>query len=111
MLGRGVADAIATGGVAGLVAPEVSAITRGADACSAHPVDFAARTETPGIAHADLRRDPLPSWLGATLGGIEADVVIVSPHWGPNMTTEPLPYVRRSAAAMLDAGATLVAGH
>ncbi len=36
---------------------------------------------------------------------------IVSPHWGPNMRSDPLPYVRRAAAALEDAGATLIAGH
>jgi Bacterial capsule synthesis protein PGA_cap len=35
----------------------------------------------------------------------------VTPHWGPNMTTEPLPYVRAAAAALRAAGASLVAGH
>jgi poly-gamma-glutamate capsule biosynthesis protein CapA/YwtB (metallophosphatase superfamily) len=35
----------------------------------------------------------------------------VTPHWGPNMQPEPLPAVRKAAAKLLDAGATLVAGH
>jgi hypothetical protein len=37
--------------------------------------------------------------------------VLVTPHWGPNMTSEPVGHVRRAAAALVDAGATLVAGH
>jgi Bacterial capsule synthesis protein PGA_cap len=37
--------------------------------------------------------------------------VLVTPHWGPNMTQTPVPRVRETAAALLDAGATLVAGH
>jgi hypothetical protein len=37
--------------------------------------------------------------------------VIAFPHWGPNMTTEPAPWQRERAAEMLEAGATLVAGH
>jgi hypothetical protein len=35
----------------------------------------------------------------------------VTPHWGPNLTSEPVGHVRRAAAALVDAGATLVAGH
>jgi hypothetical protein len=41
----------------------------------------------------------------------EADAVLVTPHWGPNMTTEPPRYVRRAADALLQAGTTIVAGH
>ena len=36
---------------------------------------------------------------------------MVTPHWGPNMQPEPLPAVREAAAALVAAGATLVAGH
>jgi len=35
----------------------------------------------------------------------------VTPHWGPNMVADPVPYVRRAARALRDAGATIVAGH
>ena len=35
---------------------------------------------------------------------------MTAPVWGPNMTTEPLHYVRRAAKRLLDAGATLIAG-
>lgn len=41
----------------------------------------------------------------------EADVVLVTPHWGPNRAAAPLPHVRAAAARLLEAGATLVAGH
>ena len=41
----------------------------------------------------------------------EVDLVVVFPHWGPNMTRAPLPYVRGAAAELLESGATLVAGH
>jgi hypothetical protein len=41
----------------------------------------------------------------------DAEVVLVTPHWGPNMTSEPVGHVRRAAAALVEAGATLVAGH
>lgn len=80
-------------------------------ACSDHPAAFAAAAGRPGIAFADLGRG-LPGWLGdAVRRRGEADVVLVTPHWGPNMVSAPVPHVRRTAAALSDAGATLIAGH
>jgi poly-gamma-glutamate capsule biosynthesis protein CapA/YwtB (metallophosphatase superfamily) len=77
-----------------------------------HPASYAAAPGRPGIAFADLAAAPVPSWLlEASAPGEDADVTIVSAHWGPNMRADPLPYVRRAAAALEDAGATLVAGH
>jgi poly-gamma-glutamate capsule biosynthesis protein CapA/YwtB (metallophosphatase superfamily) len=72
-----------------------------------HPVEYAAAVDRPGIAHADLR-DGVPDWVTTFP---DADAVLVTPHWGPNMTTEPPRYVRRAADALLQAGATIVAGH
>jgi poly-gamma-glutamate synthesis protein (capsule biosynthesis protein) len=76
-------------------------------ACSDHPAEYAAAPDRPGIAFVDLRRG-LPEWL-RTLS--EADAVLVTPHWGPNMTSAPPRYVQRAAKELLGAGATLVAGH
>jgi poly-gamma-glutamate capsule biosynthesis protein CapA/YwtB (metallophosphatase superfamily) len=75
-----------------------------------HPPDFAAGQDRPGTAFADLGR-AVPDWLLQAVRAADADVVLVTPHWGPNMTTEPVRHVRRAAAALVDAGATLVAGH
>ncbi|MEV5829945.1 CapA family protein [Spirillospora sp. NPDC052242] len=77
-----------------------------------HPADFAAAPDRPGVAHADLESGA-PAWLLDLVRDLRAyhDAVLVTPHWGPNMTSEPLPYVRRAAAELLEAGATLVAGH
>jgi poly-gamma-glutamate capsule biosynthesis protein CapA/YwtB (metallophosphatase superfamily) len=77
--------------------------------CSDHPPEFAAKPNAPGIAYADLRRGP--DWLPPAIAALDADAVLVSPHWGPNMTPAPLSYVRRAAAALRHAGATLIAGH
>jgi poly-gamma-glutamate capsule biosynthesis protein CapA/YwtB (metallophosphatase superfamily) len=76
-----------------------------------HPHEYAAAGGRPGVAYADLRRDAAPEWLGERIAAVDADAVVVTPHWGPNMISEPLPYVRRSAEALLTAGATIVAGH
>jgi poly-gamma-glutamate synthesis protein (capsule biosynthesis protein) len=76
-------------------------------ACSDHPADDAADDNRSGIAYADLRAG-VPAWLRDLP---TADAVLVTPHWGPNMTAQPVAHVRRSADALLEAGATLVAGH
>jgi poly-gamma-glutamate synthesis protein (capsule biosynthesis protein) len=77
-----------------------------------HPKDFAASETMPGVAYAELS-EGVPSWLSRLIedAAAEYDVVLVTPHWGPNMTTEPLPYIRRAAEGFVNAGATLVAGH
>jgi poly-gamma-glutamate synthesis protein (capsule biosynthesis protein) len=77
-----------------------------------HPEDFAAREHRPGVAWADLHRG-VPDWLTALLARAarQADAVLVTPHWGPNMTSRPPRHVRAAAADLLAAGATLVAGH
>jgi len=77
---------------------------------SDHPKDFAATATRPGIAWADLHAG-LPDWTREAVATVEADLVLVSPHWGPNMSDSPLRYVREAAAELRRAGATLVAGH
>jgi poly-gamma-glutamate synthesis protein (capsule biosynthesis protein) len=77
--------------------------------CSDHPADYAAGPNRPGIAYVDFRGGV--EWLPDAIAGLEADAVLVTPHWGPNMNPEPLPYVRRAAAALREAGARLVGGH
>jgi poly-gamma-glutamate synthesis protein (capsule biosynthesis protein) len=75
-----------------------------------HPRDYAAAPDRAGVAYGDLRR-ATPPWLLDVIGAVEADIVVVSPHWGPNMVAEPVGHVRRAAAEFRAAGATLVAGH
>jgi poly-gamma-glutamate synthesis protein (capsule biosynthesis protein) len=71
---------------------------------SDHPAEFAARADSPGIAYG-------LDWLAAAIDGLDADAVLVTPHWGPNMTAAPRPYVLHAAASLRAAGATLIAGH
>jgi poly-gamma-glutamate capsule biosynthesis protein CapA/YwtB (metallophosphatase superfamily) len=81
-------------------------------AASDHPAAFAAGDAHPGIAYADLLGGAVPGWLrDAAAPGDDADLVLVSPHWGPNMRAEPVAHVRAAADALVAAGATLVAGH
>jgi poly-gamma-glutamate capsule biosynthesis protein CapA/YwtB (metallophosphatase superfamily) len=72
-----------------------------------HPRSWAATATEPGVAYADLRRG-VPDWLTEEA---DADAVLVTPHWGPNMTAEPVGHVRAAAAELRDGGVTLVAGH
>jgi poly-gamma-glutamate capsule biosynthesis protein CapA/YwtB (metallophosphatase superfamily) len=77
-----------------------------------HPADFAAGPGRPGVAFADLGL-LVPDWLLEDIreADAEADAVLVTPHWGPNMTPAPVRHVRRAATELVEAGATLVAGH
>lgn len=75
-----------------------------------HPADFAAGPDRPGTAYADLRGG-LPHWVRAAVAEADADAVLVTPHWGPNMTTAPVPHVRAAARALSETRATVVAGH
>jgi poly-gamma-glutamate capsule biosynthesis protein CapA/YwtB (metallophosphatase superfamily) len=81
-------------------------------AVSDHPREYAAGDGEPGIAYADLTRGP-PDWLTAELGRLRdaCDLVIAFPHWGPNMNPRAAPWQVEAAARMIEAGATLVAGH
>jgi poly-gamma-glutamate capsule biosynthesis protein CapA/YwtB (metallophosphatase superfamily) len=81
-------------------------------AVSDHPREYAAGDVEPGIAYADLTRG-LPDWLTAELGRLReaCDLVIAFPHWGPNMNPDAAPWQVLAAARMIEAGATLVAGH
>jgi poly-gamma-glutamate capsule biosynthesis protein CapA/YwtB (metallophosphatase superfamily) len=72
--------------------------------CSDHPPEFAAAADSPGIAYGF-------DWVETAVAGLDADAVLVTPHWGPNMVDAPVPHVVRAAAALRAAGATLIAGH
>jgi poly-gamma-glutamate capsule biosynthesis protein CapA/YwtB (metallophosphatase superfamily) len=81
-------------------------------AATDHPSAYAAAPDRPGIAFADLLHHGIPAWLReCSAPGPDADAVIVSPHWGPNMRALPVAHVRRAAAALEEARTTLVAGH
>ncbi|NRQ36736.1 CapA family protein [Nonomuraea sp. NN258] len=75
-----------------------------------HPPDYAAAPGHPGVAYADLAGG-VPGWVIDAVAALDTDLVLVTPHWGPNMTAGPLPYVRAAASALVGAGASLVAGH
>jgi poly-gamma-glutamate capsule biosynthesis protein CapA/YwtB (metallophosphatase superfamily) len=77
-----------------------------------HPRAYAAGDGQAGVAWGDLRAG-VPDWLVAELTRLRrvADLVIVFPHWGPNMTSEPADWQRERARELLAVGADLLAGH
>ena len=77
-----------------------------------HPVEYAAAPGRWGVALANMRDGP-PSWLLERVAAARerCDVLIVFPHWGPNMTASPARWQRRAAQSLRVAGAHLLAGH
>jgi poly-gamma-glutamate capsule biosynthesis protein CapA/YwtB (metallophosphatase superfamily) len=75
-----------------------------------HPAAFAAGPARPGVAHLDLHT-ALDPWLVQALSGAHRGCVLVTPHWGPNMTTEPSTEIRSAGEQLLRFGASLIAGH
>jgi poly-gamma-glutamate capsule biosynthesis protein CapA/YwtB (metallophosphatase superfamily) len=76
---------------------------------SDHPADYAAGPGQAGIAYADLVRG-VPPWVGEAVATAPAELVLVCPHWGPNLVTEPVPHVRRAAAVLARSGAAAIVG-
>ena len=76
-----------------------------------HPASYAAGPDRPGIAFADMARSGVPDWLREAARPAGEELVLVSVHWGPNMTPVPVPHVRAAAATLESTGATLVVGH
>jgi poly-gamma-glutamate capsule biosynthesis protein CapA/YwtB (metallophosphatase superfamily) len=89
---------------------EAGGVTVTVVAATDHPHDYEARADAPGVALAEFR-DRVPEWLTDAVSRASGDVVLVTPHWGPNMTSEPLPEIRRAARSLTSAGASLIAGH
>jgi poly-gamma-glutamate capsule biosynthesis protein CapA/YwtB (metallophosphatase superfamily) len=90
---------------------DAGATRLGVVAFSDHPAEFAAAQGQAGIAYAHRPDDQ--RWVHGAIAAARqsADAVLVTPHWGPNMNTEPTRQVQAAAAGLLKAGATLVAGH
>jgi poly-gamma-glutamate capsule biosynthesis protein CapA/YwtB (metallophosphatase superfamily) len=88
------------------------ALRLGLVAVTDHPAEYAASSDSPGVAFAPLA-DQLPDWLRDELARLrgEADLVVASPHWGPNLSTAPARWQRTRARELVAAGADLVAGH
>jgi poly-gamma-glutamate synthesis protein (capsule biosynthesis protein) len=90
-----------------LVALELNGFRLAVLGATDHPNDFAAQADHPGVALLEL------DWLTDAIAAAKtnADAVLVTPHWGPNMRAEPTEAMLTASKALEHAGATLVAGH
>jgi poly-gamma-glutamate capsule biosynthesis protein CapA/YwtB (metallophosphatase superfamily) len=75
-----------------------------------HPAAFAAGPARPGVAYLELGA-ALDPWMVKALSETHRGCVLVTPHWGPNMTTEPSREIRCTGEQLLRCGVALVAGH
>jgi poly-gamma-glutamate synthesis protein (capsule biosynthesis protein) len=82
----------------------------GVIALTDHARADAAGTTRAGVAYADLDRG-VSGWIVDAIERLDTNAVLVAPHWGWNMRTEPMPHVRAAAATLLARGVTLIAGH
>ena len=89
---------------------EANGLRLGVIGVTDHPPDFAAGRDTPGVAFARLDQG-VPNWLSEAISRLDVDAVLVTPHWGPNMVERPLPEIQAAARRLLEAGATVIAGH
>lgn len=89
---------------------DVDGLRVGIVGASDHPRDFAAAPGRPGIAWWDHGRDHWVLQTVRDLRGI-SDVVIATVHWGPNMVASPGRAVRLAGERLVEAGASIVAGH
>ncbi|MEE8363900.1 MAG: CapA family protein [Dehalococcoidia bacterium] len=81
---------------------------------SDHPEEWAAREEAPGINYTPVstaRGDFTVIQDTLDAARQQADFVIFSIHWGPNMRTRPPGGFKKFARAVVDAGADLFWGH
>jgi poly-gamma-glutamate capsule biosynthesis protein CapA/YwtB (metallophosphatase superfamily) len=94
------------------VVVSVGGLLLGVLALSDHPQEYGAGKGRAGIAYADLSRG-VPDWVTTELRRLrgEAELILVFPHWGPNMTSRPAPWQRQRSRQLLAAGADAVAGH
>lgn len=77
-----------------------------------HPPEYEATDSRPGVALAELEKSTPPWLLDAVRAATtRPGLLLVSPHWGPNMVESPMHYVRRAAKELREAGAHVIAGH
>lgn len=79
-----------------------------------HPLAWAATPESPGINYTPVSLDeedfaPVAAAIAAVRA--QADLVLFSIHWGPNMRARPAPHFRAFARRVIEAGVDLFWGH
>lgn len=79
-----------------------------------HPLAWAATPQSPGINYTPVSLDaedfaPVAQAVAAVRP--QADLVVFSIHWGPNMRPRPAPHFRAFARRVIEAGVDLFWGH
>lgn len=93
---------------------EVDGVRMAVLAFADHPATWAATPSSPGINYLSsvTSRESLVSVQHAiAMARAEADVVVCSLHWGPNMRLRPTPGFCAFAHRVIEAGADVVFGH
>jgi poly-gamma-glutamate synthesis protein (capsule biosynthesis protein) len=86
------------------------AVVAGAD----YPAEWAATATAPGINYIPISLAPEhfdEVKLMLAVAREQAELVVFSIHWGPNMRARPTPEFREFAHAVIDAGADIFWGH
>ncbi|HYL57041.1 MAG TPA: CapA family protein [Gemmatimonadales bacterium] len=79
-----------------------------------YPAEWAATAAAPGINYTPIslaHEDFDEVRVAVAVAREQADVVVFSIHWGPNMSEHPTPAFRDFAHAVVDAGADIFWGH
>jgi poly-gamma-glutamate synthesis protein (capsule biosynthesis protein) len=79
-----------------------------------HPLAWAATPHSPGINYTPVSLDdddfaPVAEAIAAVRA--QADLVVFSIHWGPNMRARPAPHFRSFARRVIEAGVDIFWGH
>lgn len=79
-----------------------------------YPPEWAATPTLAGINYVPVPPDA-PTWSrvneAISAARVDADLVVFSIHWGPNMSVRPSPAFRRFARSVIDAGTDIFWGH
>lgn len=79
-----------------------------------YPREWAATADRPGINYARISTEPerfAPVRASIAAARAQADFLVCSLHWGPNMRERPTPAFRGYARAVIEAGADVFWGH
>jgi poly-gamma-glutamate synthesis protein (capsule biosynthesis protein) len=93
---------------------DVAGVRVGVTAFADHPEEWAAAAGQPGINYIPISTDePVMRRVEAALRAArqDADFVVFTVHWGPNMRSRPTPDFRDFARVVISAGADLFWGH
>lgn len=92
---------------------DVRGLAVGFVSCTDNMKDWAAGAKSPGLYHVDIGNARSEEELLQRLAAArkQVDLVVLSVHWGANMTVRPTPAMVQLAHGAIEAGADVVHGH